>query len=114
MKAIRGLLFAVIVMGILAGSSTGKKPLSEKNQNTEIVVEGSNKFALELYEKLRTIEGNDQMFFAVNLFSWTFKDDSSGKNVTFPSKGVHVWKRQQDNSWKILLDLYNLSVTVSQ
>ncbi|OHB54883.1 MAG: hypothetical protein A2173_03305 [Planctomycetes bacterium RBG_13_44_8b] len=56
------------------------------------------------------IEGNDQMLFAVNLFSWTFKDKSSGQNVTFPGKGVHVWKRQKDGSWKILLDLYNMNV----
>lgn len=59
------------------------------------------------------IEGNNQMLFAVNLFSWTFKDTSSGENVTFPGKGVHVWMRQQDGSWKILLDLYNVSVPIT-
>jgi ketosteroid isomerase-like protein len=60
------------------------------------------------------IEGNDKMLFAVNLFTWTFKDKSSGENVTLPGKGVHVWKRQQDGSWKILLDLYNPSVPIQQ
>jgi len=60
------------------------------------------------------IEGNDQMLFVVNLFSWKFKDKSSGENVTLPGKGVHVWKRQQDSSWKILLDLYNVSVPLPE
>ena len=59
------------------------------------------------------IEGNNQMLFAVNLFSWTFKDTSSGENVTFPGKGVHVWTRLQDGSWKILLDLCNVSVPIT-
>jgi len=60
------------------------------------------------------IEGNGQMLFVVNLFSWKFKDKSSGENVTLPGKGVHVWKRQQDSSWKILLDLYNVSVPLPE
>jgi beta-lactamase regulating signal transducer with metallopeptidase domain/ketosteroid isomerase-like protein/Tfp pilus assembly protein PilF len=60
------------------------------------------------------VEGNNQMLFAVNLFSWTFKDKSSAKDVTFSGKGVHVWKRCQNDSWKILLDLYNVSVPVPE
>ena len=59
------------------------------------------------------IEGNSRMLYTVSFFTWTFKDPSSGQNVTFPGKGVHVWSRQEDGSWKILLDLHNVSVPVS-
>ena len=81
----------------------------------EHIKKGMNESPLvDINQHVVHIEGNDQMLFAVNLFSWTFKDKSSGENVTLPGKGVHVWKRQQDNSWKILLDLHNLSVPIQQ
>jgi len=58
------------------------------------------------------VEGNSRILYAVNLFIWTFKDASSGQDITMPGKGVHVWSRQRDGSWKILLDLHNLSAPI--
>ncbi len=58
------------------------------------------------------VEGNNNMLYAANLFTWTFKDVSTGEDVTIPGKGVHVWTRQQDGSWKILLDLNNVSIPI--
>ena len=28
---------------------------------------------------------------------------------TIPQKYVHVWKKQRDGSWKVIIDIYNLS-----
>ena len=67
---------------------------------------------VDMTQEVVHVEGNNQMLFVVNMFTWTFKGASTGENVTWPGKGVHVWTRQQDGSWKILLDLYNLSVPI--
>ncbi|MBN2182618.1 MAG: DUF4440 domain-containing protein, partial [Sedimentisphaerales bacterium] len=59
------------------------------------------------------VEGNRRMLYAVNLFTWTFKDASTGQNIVLTGKGVHVWTRQKDGSWKILLDLHNINTPVN-
>ncbi len=63
-------------------------------------------------QKVCHVEGNSRMLYAVNMFTWTFKDPSSGQDSTIPGKGVHVWSLQRDGSWKILLDLNNPSIPV--
>jgi beta-lactamase regulating signal transducer with metallopeptidase domain/ketosteroid isomerase-like protein len=95
--------------------SWGKDAVRGKsNISSDIKQSMSNEPLVNMTQHVVHVEGNNQMLFTVNLFSWTFKDKSSGENVTLPGKGVHVWKRQQDNSWKILLDLYNVSVPVPE
>jgi ketosteroid isomerase-like protein len=95
--------------------SWGKDAIRGKaNIFSDIKKSMSDEPLVDMTQHVVHIEGNDKMLFAVNLFSWTFKDKSSGENVTLPGKGVHVWKRQKDDSWKILLDLYNPSVPMQQ
>jgi len=93
----------------------GTNMVKGKTDILEHIKKGMNESPLvDMNQHVVHIEGNDQMLFAVNLFSWTFKDESSGQNVNIPGKGVHIWKRQQDGSWKILLDLHNPSVPMQQ
>jgi ketosteroid isomerase-like protein len=95
--------------------SWGKDAVRGKaNIFSDIKKSMSDEPLVDMTQHVVHIEGNDQMLFVVNLFSWTFKDKSTGENVTLPGKGVHVWKRHQDGSWKILLDLYNPSVPMQQ
>ena len=58
------------------------------------------------------VEGNNKMLYATNLFNWTFKDETTGQDFTIPGKGIHVWIRQKDGSWKIMLDLNNVSIPI--
>ncbi|MCJ7779025.1 MAG: DUF4440 domain-containing protein [Sedimentisphaerales bacterium] len=87
-----------------------------KKDILEHIKKGMNEppILVDINQHVVHIEGNDRMLFVVNLFSWMVKDKSSVQNVTIPGKGIHVWKRQQDNSWKILLDLHNPSVPMQQ
>jgi beta-lactamase regulating signal transducer with metallopeptidase domain/ketosteroid isomerase-like protein len=63
-------------------------------------------------QKIARIEGNDQMLYVVNWFGWTLENPVSGIDYTIPGKGLHVWQRQADGSWKILLDLNSIDVTL--
>jgi len=93
----------------------GTNMVKGKTDILEHIKKGMNESPLvDMNQNVVHIEGNKQMLFVVNLFSWTIKDESSDQNVTIPGKGVHVWKHQQDNSWKILLDLHNPSVPIQQ
>ena len=62
MKAIKYAVMLVVVMGATAGCLAVAQPAGKENVDTDIVVEGTNKFALELYQKLREREGN--LFFS--------------------------------------------------
>jgi len=56
--------------------------------------------------------GNADMVYVVNLFGWTMKNPANGSEFTVAGKGVHVWVRQPDGSWKILLDINNTDAPV--
>jgi ketosteroid isomerase-like protein len=85
-----------------------------KKEITEFIREDMAKSPLvDMTVDVAHIEGNNKIVYAANIFTWTFKDSSSGQDVTFPGKGVHVWSRQEDGSWKILFDLNNVSVPIS-
>jgi len=62
MKAIKYGFVLLVVMGIAAGCWAMEKRAARKKTDEQIVVEGNNKFALELYAKLRGGEGN--LFFS--------------------------------------------------
>lgn len=66
----------------------------------------------KLDRQVLQVGGNNQMVYVVNRMAWTFKDPSTGKNVTFGGKGIHVWKRQTDGSWKIFIDIYNMNAPI--
>lgn len=62
--------------------------------------------------KFAHIEGNEQMVYVVKWCGWKLKNPVSGMDYTIPGKSLHVWQRQPDGSWKILLDLNNLDITL--
>ena len=91
----------------------GKNAVKGKKEITEHIGKDMSESSLvDMTQNVLHIEGNNRMLYAVNLFTWTFKDASSGQDITLTGKGVHVWSRQQDGSWKILIDLHNLSAPI--
>jgi ketosteroid isomerase-like protein len=54
-------------------------------------------------------EGTEEMVFVVNTYLLKFKNKTQSNNelLTIPGKGVHVWQKQTDGSWKILMDSFN-------
>ncbi|MGD2095849.1 MAG: nuclear transport factor 2 family protein, partial [Phycisphaerales bacterium] len=91
----------------------GEDALKGKSEILKVIKKSLREEPLvDITQKVVHVEGNSQMLFVVNLLTWTFKDASSGENVTLPGKGVHVWRRQKDGSWKILFDLYNVNVPI--
>jgi len=59
MKAIKCLF---ILLAVTVGCGAAEKPPANEKKDTDAIMKGSNKFALELYAKLRTNEGN--LFFS--------------------------------------------------
>lgn len=52
--------------------------------------------------------GDKQMAYIVNRFHWQFKLPDTGDQVhDFYGKGLHIWQRQADGKWKILIDINN-------
>ena len=97
--------------------------LKGKKEITDFITKDMAQSSLvTMTQKALHVEGNNNMLYVVNLFTWTFKDPSSGQalnrsgtgqDVTFTGKGVHVWMRQKDGSWKILLDLNNVNTPIN-
>ena len=62
MRAIKYAFMLVVVMAATAGCFAVDKSACKEKTDTDTVVKGNNKFALELYQKLRAEEGN--LFFS--------------------------------------------------
>ncbi len=62
--------------------------------------------------KFAHVEGNEQMVYVVKWCGWKLKNPVSGMDYTIPGKSLHVWQRQADGSWKILLDLNNMDIVI--
>lgn len=59
--------------------------------------------------------GTDGMIYILNQFNWQFKTPDNPQEIqSFPGKGIHVWQKQPDGQWKILLDLYNISIPLPE
>ncbi len=54
-------------------------------------------------------EGTEEMVFVVNTYLLKLKDTTTQGDefLTIPCKGVHVWQKQPDGSWEILMDIFN-------
>lgn len=65
--------------------------------------------AQRIERTLAHVEGNENHVLVVNLFRWSFTPPGSSVPVSITGKGVHLWQRDPDGSWKILLDLPNPS-----
>jgi len=55
-------------------------------------------------------EGNESMVIIVNQFGWVFRILETNETQTIPGKGLHVWIKQPDGSWKIQLDIHNTNI----
>jgi len=62
MKTSKCVLILVVMMATATGCWAIDKPATNEKTDAEVVVEGANKFALELYAKLRAKKGN--LFFS--------------------------------------------------
>ncbi len=62
--------------------------------------------------KFAHIEGNEQMIYVVKWCGWKMTNPVSGMDYTIPGKSLHVWQRQADGSWKILLDFNNMDIAL--
>ena len=62
MKAIKRILVLLAAIMVSANSLAMDNQTSKKNMNKKIIVEGNNKFALELFAKLQSTKGN--LFFS--------------------------------------------------
>lgn len=58
MKACKYVLIFGIFAGAAAGCFAGERPAADEKKDIQSIVEGNNKFALELYAKLRGTDGN--------------------------------------------------------
>jgi ketosteroid isomerase-like protein len=55
------------------------------------------------------VEGNEKHAIVVNLFRWIFIVPDTDVPLSFSGKGVHLWERAPDGSWRIVFDLVNPS-----
>ena len=62
--------------------------------------------------KFARVEGNEQMVYVVKWCGWKMKNPVSGMDYTIPGKSLHIWQRQADGSWRILLDLNNFDIAL--
>ena len=62
MKAIKRILVLLAAITVSAHSLAMDNPMAKENMNKKIIVDGNNKFALELFAKLQSTKGN--LFFS--------------------------------------------------
>ncbi len=63
--------------------------------------------------KLRNIEMVDMDFqgniaYRINQYEYGWPDES-GELQWYPTKNIHIWKKQTDGSWKLYADIWNSS-----
>jgi ketosteroid isomerase-like protein len=92
----------------------GRAMVQGKDAISKLIKEGvaQSPPMVSIRREIIQIEGNANMAYVVHLFAWTMKDPQSGNEFTIPGKGVHVWQRQADGSWKIFIDINNTDVPV--
>jgi len=62
MKTIKHILVLAMLIMVSANSLAMDNPIAKENMNKKIIVDGNNKFALELFTKLQSTKGN--LFFS--------------------------------------------------
>jgi ketosteroid isomerase-like protein len=63
----------------------------------------------EIERVVAHVEGDADHVLVVNLFRWIFVPAGAEVRVPIAGKGVHVWERGRDGTWRILFDLPNAS-----
>ncbi|MBN2685239.1 MAG: DUF4440 domain-containing protein [Pontiellaceae bacterium] len=85
--------------GWLVGSEAIRKQIMNSAEQSTLV---------DIERKTIRAGGDDQMIYMVNQFHWQLKMPSTGEQIhDFYGKGLHVWQRQPDGQWKILIDINN-------
>jgi len=88
------------------------------------MVRGSEALSAYIRESMREAElvninqniidagGTDKMIYLINKFTWQFKTPDNPQQVhSIPGKGIHIWQKQPNGEWKILLDIHNIDVS---
>ena len=115
MKTVKFAFILSAVLMITACRASDKQAVNEK-PDIEAVIQGNNEFALELYAKLRTSEGN--LFFSPYSISTalamvfagartdTEKQIAETLHFTLPQKHLHLaFQSLQACLWRFALDL---------
>ena len=63
-------------------------------------------FKLEWHPDQVEVARSGELGYTSGTYTWTFKD-ASGKPASDKGKYLTIWKKQQDGSWKVLLDMFN-------
>lgn len=86
--------------------SNGMETVKGKDKVTEIWkrnVKGG--FRTKNHETIELATGGDTGYEVVTQL-WTVHEEGK-EDVWHPSKYVHIWKKQKDDSWKLHLDIWN-------
>jgi len=108
MKAIKRILVLLAAIMVSANSLAMDNQMAKENMNKKIIVEGNNKFALELFAKLQSTKGN--LFFSPYSISTALAMAHAGARNETESKMAGVLHfpvsvhRRTDSSPKSLLD----------
>lgn len=88
-------------------------PLMRGRDQIRANIEAFNRqFQLEaIGDRIVFAEGTEDMVYVVNRFEWKLRDITQGTDFgTYPGKGMHVWQKQPDGNWKILIDVNNTNI----
>jgi serpin B len=108
MKAIKRILIFSAAIVVSANLLAMDNPMAKENMNKKIIVEGNNKFALELFTKLQSTKGN--LFFSPYSISTALAMAHAGARNETESQMARVLhfpvsaNRSTDLSSKLLLD----------
>jgi ketosteroid isomerase-like protein len=85
-----------------APGATGKSAITKATASAFAIPD----FKLEWHPDQIAIARSGELGYTSGTYTWTFKD-ASGKPASDKGKYLTVWKKQQDGSWKVLLDMFN-------
>jgi ketosteroid isomerase-like protein len=90
----------------------GKKMVRGSEALSTYIKEGMKEAELvNNNQRIIDVGGTDKMIYIINKFTWQFKPPDNPQQIhSIPGKGIHVWQKQPDGEWKILLDIYNVDV----
>jgi ketosteroid isomerase-like protein len=91
-----------------APRATGKSAIA-KTTASAFAIPG---FKLEWHPEQAGVARSGELGYTTGTYTWTFKD-SSGKPSSDKGKYLTVWKKQQDGSWKVLLDMFNTDIPLN-
>jgi ketosteroid isomerase-like protein len=85
-----------------APRATGKSAIAKTTASAFAIPD----FKLEWHPDQVEVARSGELGYTSGTYTWTFKD-ASGKPASDKGKYLTIWKKQQDGSWKVLLDMFN-------